>query len=132
MMIERVRLQRKFALKNKLNTHERIARIGQMMVVFELTFILTDSLISFSPHFHLHHVSQYKLSYSQPNFGLPKAPSMLTCPSPSPPSSYCPISSFGLKFKEARLKISLLLLYLFIFCSVFWSILGLLWPIYYF
>ena len=56
MIIERVRLQRKFTMKIKIDPKERLAAIAQMMVVFELSFVIISSLLSLSSRFHLHHV----------------------------------------------------------------------------
>lgn len=56
MMIERVRLQRKFALRATVSASERLAQIAQMMVLFELAFVALTSLLSLSLHFRIHYV----------------------------------------------------------------------------
>lgn len=70
MMIQRVRLQRKFTLRSTIDPKERAAQIAQMMVLFELVFISLSALLSFSPHFHLQHVIICSSSCLPPNSGL--------------------------------------------------------------
>ena len=55
-MIERVRLQRKFAPKNHVTIPMRLAQIARIVIVFELTLIVLVCLLNFSLHFHLTHV----------------------------------------------------------------------------
>jgi hypothetical protein len=109
MMIERVRLQRKFARKAKVDPKERLAHIAQMMVVFELIFVLLFSIISFSPRFHIHYVPMLSLSSSPLNFGQP---TLSLAPTSHWPflSSYCShILFFGWKHRVVQSRTSLLL-----------------------
>jgi hypothetical protein len=56
MMMEKVRLQRKFNLKNKVDPLDRLSRIAKMMIIYELALIVVVCLINFSFHFHISHV----------------------------------------------------------------------------
>jgi hypothetical protein len=56
MMIERVRLQRKFNMKSDVDVGQRVAQITRMMILFELSVILVVCLLNLSLHFHLNHV----------------------------------------------------------------------------
>ena len=52
-MIERVRLQRKFAPKNQITILMRLAQIARIVIVFELILIVLVCFLNFSLHFHL-------------------------------------------------------------------------------
>lgn len=56
MMMQKIRLQRKFTLKNKVDPIERLSQICKMMILFELALIVVFCLLSLSLQFHLAHV----------------------------------------------------------------------------
>ena len=68
IMIERVRLQRKFAPKNQITIVMRLAQIARIVIVFELTLIALVCFLNFSLHFHLTQVPQSTLRSTQQTF----------------------------------------------------------------
>jgi hypothetical protein len=54
--MERIRLQRKFNIKSKIEPTERLGLILQMMVLFWLTLIVINSILTFSFRVHINQV----------------------------------------------------------------------------
>jgi hypothetical protein len=75
MLMERIRLQRKFNLKNKISPIERLSQIAKMMILFWLSLIFVVCLLNFSFRFHLTHVKQSLLRFLPVSFGQPRASS---------------------------------------------------------
>ena len=54
--MERIRLQRKFNMKSKIDPTERVGLIMQMMVLFWLALIVINSILTFSFRVHINQV----------------------------------------------------------------------------
>lgn len=70
--MEKIRLQRKFNLKNKVDPLDRLGRIAKMMILYELAMIIMVCLLNLSMHFHISHVSPPSFRFLVVNSGLTK------------------------------------------------------------